>query len=67
MLEKLKTLTPEQAQELNALTTAEEVLDFAKRVGIDLTPEEAAGIATRLPDDALGSAVGGTPLYPPRF
>ena len=60
LTEKFAVLTPEQAQELGALTTAEEVLDFAKKAGVDLTPEEAAEIASRLPDDALEAAAGGS-------
>ena len=59
MLEKLQNLTNEQKHEFNALTTAEEVLAFAKRAGMELTAEAAAEIAARLPDDALGAAVGG--------
>jgi len=74
LAEKFAALTPEQIQELGALTTAEEVLDFAKKAGVDLTPEEAAEIASRLPDDALENAAGGfvpfppipTPMLPPR-
>ena len=59
MFKKLQNLTVEQVQELNALTTAEEVLAFAKRAGLELTAEEAAGIAGRLPDDALDAVAGG--------
>ena len=59
LAEKFAALTPEQTRELNALTTAEEVLDFAKCNRIDLTPEEAVEIAARLPDDALDAAAGG--------
>ena len=59
LTEKFAALTPEQTQELNALTTAEEVLDFAKKAGVDLTPEEAAEIAARLPDEELINAAGG--------
>ena len=65
MIEKLKNLTQEQAQELNNLTTTEEVLDFAKRAGIELTPEEAGEIAARLPDDALDGVAGGLVLFEP--
>ena len=59
LTEKFAALTPEQSQKLNSLTTAEEVLDFAKKAGIDLTPEEAAEIAARLPCEALDAATGG--------
>jgi Spy/CpxP family protein refolding chaperone len=48
MKEKLQKLTDEQKQELRALTTAEEVLAFAGRVGIDLTAEEADEITLAL-------------------
>ena len=57
--EKFAALTPEQIQELGALTTTEEVLDFAGKAGIDLTPEETAEIAARLPDEELENATGG--------
>ena len=60
MFDKLQNLTEKQIQELNALTTAEEVLDFAKKTGVDLTPEEAAEIAARLPDEELKNVAGGS-------
>ncbi len=63
MFEKLQALTEEQKQELSALTTAEEVLAFAKGKGIDLTPEEAAKIVAALPDDALGGIAGGSSTF----
>jgi hypothetical protein len=58
MKEKLQKLTDEQKQELSALTTADEVLAFAKRNGIDLTAEEAEELAA-LPDDDIGGVAGG--------
>ena len=64
MIEKFKNLEDEQKQELNALTTAGEVLDFARKMGIELTREEAAEIATRLPDDDLEAAAGGKTSVP---
>ena len=66
MLEKLNDLTDEQKQELNKLTTAEEVAAFAERAGVALTPEEAAEIAAVLPDEALGDVTGGltVPIVP---
>ena len=65
MQEKLQNLTEEQKQKLNTLTTAEEVAAFAKENGIDLTPEEAAEIASRLPDDALDGIAGGATIAAP--
>ena len=65
MLEKLKNLTEEQKQKLNTLATAEEVSAFAKEAGIDLTQEEVAEIANRLPDDALEGVAGGNWIAPP--
>jgi hypothetical protein len=59
MKEKLQKLTDEQKQELSALTTADEVLAFARRVGIDLTAEEAAEIAESLQDEGLEDVAGG--------
>ena len=59
MLKKLQNLTKEQEQKLNALATAEEVLDLAKQVGSELTPEETTEIASRLPDDTLEATTGG--------
>jgi acyl-CoA reductase-like NAD-dependent aldehyde dehydrogenase len=59
--EKFAALTEEQKQELSALTTAEEVLAFAKRNGIDLTAEEAEELAA-LPDDDLGDVAGGNTM-----
>jgi len=63
MQEKLQNLTEVQKQQLNALTTAEEVVTFAKENDIDLTPEEAAEIASRLPDDALDGIAGGGMVF----
>ena len=65
MLEKLNNLTEEQKQKLNTLTTADEVAAFAKEAEIDLTPEEAAEIAGRLPDGALDGVAGGITIPAP--
>jgi len=59
ILEKLQALPDELRKELNTLTTAGEVMAFAKRAGISLTSQEAEEIATMLPDDALDEAAGG--------
>jgi hypothetical protein len=59
MFEKLQNLTGEQRQEQGARATDMEALEFAKRTGVELTAEEADGIAARLPDEALESAAGG--------
>jgi hypothetical protein len=56
--EKFAALTEEQKQELSVLTTAEEVLAFAKRNGIDLTAEETEELAT-LSDEDIGGVAGG--------
>jgi hypothetical protein len=61
--EKFAALTEGQKKELNAMTTAEEVLAFAKRAGIDVTPEEASEIAEALPDEAMGDVAGGLFMY----
>ena len=61
MLELFTRLTNEQKKELNTLTTAAEVLDFARGFGVVLTWEEAAEIAARLPDDELDAVSGGVP------
>ena len=43
------------------MTTTREVLDFAKKVGVDLSQKEATEIAAWLPDDDLEEAAGGAP------
>ena len=59
MLEKLRNLTDRQKRELGKLTAGGEGIVYLKSIGIELTPEEAAEIAARLPDDALEGIAGG--------
>jgi hypothetical protein len=40
---------------------------FAKETGVDLTAEEAAELAARLPDDALEDVAGGANVSQPSY
>ena len=58
MTTKLQNLTDEQIQELMALTTADDVLAFLERAGIELSEEVIGEMANGLSEDELEKAAG---------
>lgn len=55
----LESLTDAQSQELRKLTTPNEVLAFAERVGTPLSREGAERLAEEISDEAMASVTGG--------